>query len=173
MNNDAALICQHITKDIPPEDFDQLVRMFPGYSFSQGGNCGWNALGIAAYEGNSELVGHIAKKAKEEILNMGNDFGWTPLFCASLCTDVDCGYRAAQVLIDRGADINLATSQECDGCISAPSEATPLWAAVEKTKNVALIKLLLKNGAVANPELSSDGKALLDQVKKESRATGI
>ncbi len=173
MNNHAALICQHITGKICPKDFDQFVRMFPGYSFSHGGNCGWTALGTAAYNGNPQLVRHIAGKGREKILNLGNKFGWTPLFCASLCTDVGCGYRAAQVLVELGADINLATSEECDGCISVPAEATPLWAAVEKTKNVALIKLLLKNKAVANPELSSDGKALLDQVKKESRAVDI
>ncbi len=39
--------------------------------------------------------------------------------------------------------------------------------AIEKTKNLRLVKLLLLHGAVAHPALSTNGEALLKRAKIE------
>ncbi len=172
----------HITRETTPEKFDQLIAGMVGYKLEHGGlysqkTCGdWNALGVASYKGNPKLIYHIVQKGGNHLLSLGNKFGWTPLFCAANCKNQEDGFLAAKELIKLGADLNLATSSKCNDTKTGktPKGATPLWAAAEKTKNLKLIKLLLKHGAVVPPGLGRQGRNLVRsaqvQIERERTA---
>lgn len=162
-------ITTSIKSTTTPEEFDQLVSQFPGYKLEHGGRCGWNALGIAAFKGNLNLVRHIVSIGSENLLSLGNEFGWAPLFCAANGEDREAGFIVAKELLSLGAEINLATSFWSGDTRKGdtPASATPLWAAIERSKNRSLIRFLIKKGGVVSPELSKEGKELLDSVLQE------
>jgi ankyrin repeat protein len=113
-----------------------------------GGRCGWNVLGSSAYHGNAKLAGYLADK-DPSVINLGNEFGWTPLFCASRCSDHDAAVEVALELIKRGADVNMATyssSGDSDKGTTVAG-ATPLWGA-EKEGNEKLKELLIAHGGI-------------------------
>lgn len=134
-----------------------------------------NILAIAATKGNFHLVTHIIKNRlietyPDEGMNIGNKYGWTPLFCvAYFCYDHSKALRTARELIRAGADVNIASSgntREQRNC--RPKRIrdgrTPLWAAAKITQNIALVKYLLVKGAL---EYSHDrSKAVNKTIKK-------
>lgn len=156
-------VTNSIRSHTTPLQFDAICEEHPYYKIEFGGRCGWNALGTAAYKGNCELVDHIVKKYGEHLIELGNGFGWSPLYCACNCEDIENGYLVGKLLIELGANVNLATSTCCDDSVIGDTYAgsTPLWACIEKTKNIKLAKLLINNGGIAE-NLSKEGKKLLD-----------
>lgn len=168
---EACAVITSINKDTTPREFDQIVATMKihGYKLSYGGIRGWNALGTAAYNGNVELIAHIVKKGGEKLLDLGNRSGITPLLFAAQCKNHQDGYYAAKKLIELGADINLAAAENSSEYDVASTEGeTPLEVALEKTKNLRLVKLLIKRGAIIPSErLSHEGKETAIQVQEQ------
>lgn len=158
-------ITNKINHETTPEEFDQLLADYPNYDLSYGNRCGWNVLGVAACRGNVALVEHIVKIGEPKILNMGNEFGMSPLFCAMYGEDLNKMYQVAKKLIELGADINLATKYGAGDTVrgNIPSKATPLWACIEKAHNRILAKYLIRMGAMAI-KLSSEGEKILQEL---------
>ncbi len=174
-DQDASRVIQSITKDTTPEEFDANCRCLPEYRLFFGGIGGWNALGAAAHMGNIRLVRHISQIGGRGLVDLGHEFGHTPLFLAVRYKQ----YQAAETLIRLNANVNLATSMGCaDSSLGdVPYGATPLWQAVQprpivddRVSDVAMVKLLLKNGAVAEPALDAAGTQVLAEAQGELRA---
>ena len=112
------------------------------------------ALGRTAFQGNVALIHHIVQKGGKDLLCLGNESGWTPLYCAANCLSTEKGFLAAKALLSLGAEINTATFLETFNQTEGgtPSMATPLWAAAVKTQNIKLVKLLLIHGGAIHPD---------------------
>lgn len=110
--------------------------------------------------GNLPLIRHILDVGGRDLLELGNEFGFTPLFCAARHGE----HEAAECLIAQGADVNRATTLYAD---SIPSGSTPLWVAAHGSKSVRICKLLLRHGAVAVPEPDESGQIVLDGARPE------
>lgn len=139
-------------KEIIPDDFD----------IKSGGRCGWNCLGIAAEKGNVELVKYILETYGKDIIDLGNEFGMTPLYCAAEnrgTINVDKRIEVAKILLDNGADINAGMTCSCsDSDYGDLREGdTPLFAAIRSRKNeieknlkgnnMPMIEFLISRGA--------------------------
>jgi hypothetical protein len=169
MEDGAFRVTNAIKSTTKPHEFDNIIAGIPGYKLENGGRCGWNALGAAALKGNIELNCHIVKIGGHHLLSLGNGNGWTPLYCAAYCENTEVGFLAAKELMRLGSDVNLATSCWSGDSLrgDTPRGATPLWVAAQKTKNLKVIKLLLKNGAIIPPKLDPQAQTLVDGVQKE------
>jgi len=160
----ASYMMQMIKKDTSSRLFDRYLEhvhttseYYTGnYELNHGGSAGWNVLGSAALKGNAQLVKHIVKIGGENLLDLGNENGWTPLRCAAECEDIEGGYLAAKSLIDLGADPDLADIKG----------KTPLMTALKKT-NIKMIKLFLDNGALIPQHLSEESGILVDEIQGE------
>ncbi|MES2272765.1 MAG: ankyrin repeat domain-containing protein [Chlamydiota bacterium] len=160
----ASQMVNFIQLNTTPQEFDTERKKYPNYQLTYGGRIGWNALGSAADEGNVELVEHIVQIGGKALIELGNFVGFTPLFCATRNNH----YLTAKKLIELGANVNIGTFRDSDGEKRNTLEgSTPLWAAAQEARNVALVRLLLKKGAVAEPALESEGLKILDQAQKE------
>lgn len=162
-------VINFIKEDTQPEEFEDKIKKFPTYTYEKGGRCGWNALGMAAMVGNLHLAKHLVMKGGNHLLNLGNSYGVTPLFCSMDCTNKDKGFLVAKELIVLGANINIATTAPFGSSKGRfPKGATPLWIAAEKTKSLDLVKLLIKHGADdSSPKFSMEGKALILLARKQ------
>lgn len=159
-----------IKKNTTSEEFDKTIASIATYRLENGGRCGWNALGAASDRGNVRLINHIVAIGGRHLLELGNCFGWTPLFCAVNSENPEDGYAAAKELIRLGANVNVATSMGCSDSQQGytPYAATPLWAAAEKSKNPKLVKLLLRHRALLGDEsVSNAAQAILNAARKE------
>lgn len=144
-----------------PERLDQARSQCLYHQWTDGApHYSQHALGIAASFGNIPLIGHIVKLGGQQLLSLGNRFGWTPLFQAVLC-DKD---ESVERLLQLGASPNIATSH---ASAAAPEGATPLWAAAQKTRNVAMAVLLMRCGAVAEPTPDEQGQKVLKEASQQ------
>lgn len=161
-----------------PEAFDNFIQnRFPDFNLAKGGRCGCNVLGEAAIEGNERLVRHIVARGGPNLVNLGNAFGWTPVYCAiKEGANSEGIVRVVKTLIRLGANVNMSSRIKLSP--TEPANATPLWEALkgqdpEKgVKNMELLKVLIKNGAVSNPppdtpQEHARQQALIDAVKLE------
>lgn len=86
--NGAYDVITSITSHTSIKQFDFIVsNAHTQYTLENGGRCGWTALGMAATKGNISLVYHIVKIGGPQLLNLGNTFGHTPLYCSISCQD--------------------------------------------------------------------------------------
>lgn len=144
-----------IKPETTPEQFEEWRANYRENDLSFG--CGIhaeNSLSAAAKQGNIRLIQHIVTTGGKQLLDLGEKTGLTPLNAAVLADQ----YKAAEALIQLGARVNLATAfmgtlQKRLGKFRAewihfPQGATPLWSAIHRARNVTLITLLLRNGAL-------------------------
>ena len=160
-------ITSSITKTTTPTEFDGWCRAHPEYQLQHGGRCGWHALGCAAHHANLNLVQHLLNQpSASKLVNLGNNFGWTPLMCAVAelrwqhTRPVSDWLEIIHLLLKAGADPNLATSCWCGDSNhgDTPAGVTPLWmlrhatvsAAVKRSDDELLpvVNLLLAHGAL-------------------------
>lgn len=157
-----------IRTDTTPLQFDEMLRSEPTYSLTMGGSYGSTSLGKAALYGNVALVHHIVAIGGRQLLDLGNSNGCTPLLSALNCINLSTAFPTAKALIRLGSDVNLAAVTAHNSVHgNIPSEATPLWLAVELIKDLRCVKLLIKHGAVANPALSTVGTKFVEIAKEE------
>lgn len=171
-------IAEEITPAISVDEFKRVCSKNPGFSIQEGGQQGSHLLGCAAGMGNFKLVEHILTDLGRETLNTGNNFGHTPLFlaCDSINHNLDRNaeapslvYRTVEVLLRHEADPNIASAYDwkCRNRV-IPAQATPLWVAVKKTKNLQIIQLLLSYGAEPGTcQLDPEAKRLLRRAQDE------
>lgn len=96
---------------------------------------GKTLLHIASSKGNHEIVGYILDKASDaarEIINEGDEEGFTPLINATISESIDC----MTLLLERGADVNASNK----------SKASALCYAADDN-SIDRMKLLLRYGA--------------------------
>lgn len=166
-----------ITKNITPEEFDAAcAQLHSDYQMHYRGRCGVFSLTIAASVGNIPLIEHIVRKTPK-LLHMGTDSGKTPLCCAVLANQ----RFAAKKLIELGSDVNMANAYGITPLAFAAQKVyefaeyefkkygrTTLHPdSIQKALNVAMAKLLLLNGAVAEPAVNEKGAQVLQQAQKE------
>ncbi len=101
---EAQRVMEMMTKTTTPEKFDAYRQACPKYQLHFGARCGWNALGWASHLGNLPLVKHIVDVGGLALINLGNTFGWTPLFCAVETNQLE----VAEVLYWRGGFLEFS-----------------------------------------------------------------
>jgi hypothetical protein len=120
--------------------------------FTEEARCGWIPLGIAAKDNDVREMRKILKADKERrSLNMGNDFGWTPLFIAVVWGSTN----AVKFLLKNGANPNVATSGWCS---DGGACETPLSRAMagKNQKYRDIVALLTAKGAKVAPKSLRD-----------------
>lgn len=144
-------IFSNIDINTTPEEFDERIKAIANYQFDHGDYQQKTALIYAASCGNARLVEHIAQKGGSTTLNIGTEFGWSPIFCAVRCKDRKASLETTKVLVQLEADINLATTSGAvdyeSGFEYIPEGLTPLSLAA-RWKDIKQVKLLLQKGAV-------------------------
>jgi len=141
-----------MTPTMTPVAFDQECAKIPEYRLSHGGRCGWTALAQASFLGNVPLIEHIVAKGEPELFYLTNSSSFTPLHCA-----VEAGHvKAARKLLDLGAPVN-----------AKGQHGRTVLAIAATTKNVALTKLLLLNGAEAQETLHAEDEAIVAAARAE------
>jgi hypothetical protein len=169
-DHDAIVLVGKIKHNTTSQEFNALRRNNRQYKLEDGGYCGWTALGAAAYKSNYPLVRHIIQIGNKDLLERGNQAGWTPLFSAAIGSEnMEDSYLIAKELIRLGANPNIATIfwRDTNTQGEIPEDVTALWAAAEKTKNLKLVKLLLLYGAIIPPQLSSEGAQIISTAQEE------
>lgn len=164
MEEGAYTVTTAITSETTPEEFDALVAKTAGYALNHGGRCGWNALGCAAYKGNEGLVRHIIETRDPKLdVNLGDEIGRTPLLLATICTKKVQALAIASLLIDAGANVNLAVDRDES---EIPKGATPVWFAAQ-SGHYPLTRLLLEKGAIIPDCLTVKGRKIVDSVQND------
>lgn len=165
-----------IRHDTPPLQFDTVCQSQKEYQLIYSVKK-WHALNRAAHLHNIVLIWHIIDIGGKELLGLGNEFGWTPLFCAirgDSREDKNLAFWTVKAIVDLGADVNLATSysHKNDDEILIPAKATPLWAAAELIKDLKTVRFLVKHGAVLNPtDISKTAERLISKAVGEKKWT--
>ena len=104
-----------------PEKMKKSMKLVGGgqqvFQLHWGGRCGWTVMGTAAAKNNVRLIQFFYDHREGEfnvdgvdILNQGNEFGWTPLFCA---VAIEPNLEAVLLLLKLGADRTLKTTTWC------------------------------------------------------------
>lgn len=149
---EAIKVTTTITKDTTPAQFDESFDKTRNYRLHHRDETGIHALAMAALQGNVCLVEHIVMLGGGELVNLGDQWGMTPLIYAALCADHEAGLAVSRKLINLGAEINLGTAQRKSEDSEIPVGATPLYiASAEKTKNTALMTYLKSVGGISRP----------------------
>lgn len=148
----------------------QLYKKLCNYSYEIGASGGWTALSRAIKYGNFAIVNEILQVGTDRLVHLKTKQGLTPIYCTALCEEHAIACKIAKVLLQKGVKVN----QE-----NAMTFSTPLWAALENTKNVALAALLLQHGAIPPPieRLTEIGRNILMQgaaiVSKENKKRAL
>jgi hypothetical protein len=141
---DAYEIISAITVTTTPQDFEKILKQHPKYKLECGGRCGWNIVGVAAARGNIELLKYILS-LRRDLVNLENDFGWTPLFCVIHRSEgaENMILEKVKLLVEHGANISLATTASCGDSRygRTPEGLTPLEAA-EKKRYSSIVEYL-------------------------------
>jgi hypothetical protein len=137
---------EDVDENTTVEQFQSECKLYPNYTLTDCSESGWTVLGSASIKGNLRLVSFILDQTLDRpIVNKEfSAFGWTPLFCASLCEDKTNATQIAIRLLNAGSTPNKATISDCEEDL--PANVMPLWAAA-KINNPLLINLLLNRGA--------------------------
>lgn len=120
-----------------------------------GGRCGWTSLGMAASHGNVDLLNHIISK-DPSLINLTNNFGWTPLMCACN-SEVKDAYRSVLVLVDAKANINTKTTLSCGDSKfgDTPTYSSPIWEAFRRVNDRSFRILFIKGAIPLPPKTTS------------------
>jgi hypothetical protein len=174
---DSRLPSQKITAYTTVKEFDAEWAKNPAYKLNYLGSEGSTALNKAATLGHLLLIEHIVRNriGAKILLSVGSAYGWNPLFSAIAGNQ----RSAAKMLIDLGADVNMACLNGSNDYITPLSFAAQQeqvhnlsefgqggWG-FQKAKKVAMAKLLIIHGAIAAPAVSRQGSQVLEQAKKE------
>ena len=105
---------------------------------------------MAAHHGNVDLLNHIISK-NPSLINVTNDFGWTPLMCACN-SEVKDAYRSVLALVDANADITIETTASCGDSDfgDTPIYSSPIWEALRR-RNGRSFRFLFIKGAIPLP----------------------
>ena len=103
----------------------------------------------AALQNNVKLIVHFVKQGGQEILDVGNSYGLTPLYCAVTNGHV----QATKILLRLGANPNIYAINEDPEAKRIYSDVTPLYQTLGKhiDNKLAIMKLLLRNRAQIHP----------------------
>jgi hypothetical protein len=112
MEKNAYLMTTSINDKLSVEEFDKMVKDLD-YKLESGGRCGWNVLASAVH-GSIDLMIHIIRW-KPLMINIGNRFGWTPLFSVIRMSEEgeDVIYNKVKFLLANGADPSLGSLSWC------------------------------------------------------------
>lgn len=153
-----------ITEHTTVEEFDNKYQQLSKPSLTAGARCGNTVMTVAAFRGNVVLVEYLHKMGGDKLLNLGNEFGMTPLYYAIKGRQ----YETAKKLVQLGANVNLATSSPSGSTLTGNStcHSTPLWMAIHHREGVhaEIVRLLASSGGVANPPLDETHSKILADI---------
>lgn len=159
-----------------PETFERKCKeTYPSYHLRDRGTHGRTALSLAAAVGNISLIQYFFSKLKD-LIEVQDRAGHTPLFYAVRSNQLE----AAAELIRLGANVNARSTSSWNDMpmglmgrfsVHYGANETPLSIAARETSRIAMVKLLLRNGA-KDPEIYNWGgmenlKKNIAQAKKE------
>ena len=111
----AMAVTNFINSKTTPEEFEAFRANYPKFQIHYGGRCGWNVFCSSARRGNAKLLAYLLETYGTMFANVGNEFGWTPIFCATTCEDEDAAIECINVLLQFSADPTIQTSMSCMG----------------------------------------------------------
>lgn len=126
------------------------------FQLSTGGCGGWTLMGSAASSNKTELIQLFYDHRngefnldKVDIVNQGNEFGWTPLFCA---VAYEPNVEACQLLLKLGADKTLATTMSCGDTErgDTPREMTPLAKCKSRVESIQAERIKYMSNVISN-----------------------
>ncbi len=162
-NPDASNIIDSINQESTPSAFDELARECPTYKLLDENFYGFTALTKAVVVGNTLLLNHIIKIAKEigetKFHELENDIT-TLIFTTYL--ENEQALPLAKILLESQANLNRVGKRYNGDSITALSMAA-------ENKNKKLVKLFLRYKATIPLQmtLSSEAKALIDETEKD------
>ena len=175
---DYTILQLRLSEFTTPEEFDQGEKAIEKNNGTKPLSLSFYArqMELATRSGYAILIQHIYKK-NTRLLDLGDRIGKTFLFKA-VCNEK---LQAVEALLELGANPNISTIKPVK-FEHYPSivGVTALWAGIEiynmrllqsdthptiLANDKAIIKLLLKYGAVAAPGLAQDRQLLLKQVQ--------
>lgn len=127
------------------EEFKEILGQYPRYKLEYGGRCGWNIFGICAMKGSLELLQYLIS-LRPDLVNLGNEFGWTPLLCLCARSDdkEDLIYAKAKFLLENGANPNYGSTSKCgDSVYGDTSKNTKPIDFAKKRSLQKVVELLL------------------------------
>jgi ankyrin repeat protein len=122
-------------------------------------SCSLTMLALAAFENDTEKIKDILDEDKS-CLNMGNEYGMTPLMIAA----IKGNFESVELLLFFGAKPNICTTRPACGMWwgNVPKCATPLYAAnsLAKKNKVELSNIIKHYDGREHESLSSLAEAL-------------
>lgn len=109
-------ITNFITSETTPEEFEayrkseKFTKLYPRFQISFGGRCGWNVFCTSAYRGNAKLLEYLLQTYGNIFANVGNQFGRTPIFCATQCKNEAAAISCIRILIRFGGDPTITSN---------------------------------------------------------------
>lgn len=137
-------VVESITRETTPDVFDNILSMYQGFNLNQTNRNGHTVLTQAAKVGNVTLVKHIVSlPGGAALLNSHSIVCLPPLACAASNQNIVDGFNTSRELMRLGAKVNY---EGIPGILLTSTIQTIEW-------NKPLVKLLLRHGAIENPNL--------------------
>lgn len=122
---------------------------------------GFPPLGLAAFFGHADTAAFLLRNGADPDLAATNPMQVRPIHSAVANRNEQIGYTMAKLLIDHGAEVNVAQH----------GGWTPLHQAAAHGQN-EIVRLLLEHGA--NPQaVSEDGKSPADMARQNSHKSTV
>lgn len=140
-------ITNSITPQLSVVQFKELIDSYivQGYWWNHGGRCGWNIFGVVAQMGSIQVLKYILT-THPEYVDLGNTFGWTPLFC--LCKssqDENIIYEKAKILLKYGANPDYGVTCSSFSSDEGATETGIKSIDVAKHRGLSKVVALLSN----------------------------
>jgi hypothetical protein len=97
-----------------PKQFEEARKQYPKCQIYHGGRCAWTVFGSAACYGNYVLLEYLLTTYGDIFSNIGNEFGMTPIFCATYGDtytekDDEACAQCIAILLRHGGDPTITT----------------------------------------------------------------
>jgi len=144
-----------------PEQFEKARKDYPKCQIYDSGRCSWTVFGSAACYGNHVLLEYLLDTYGDVFSNVGNEFGMTPIFCATYSDrysekDDEACTQCIEILLRHGGDPTITTL----------NGISPLQNCVDGKKN-PLMTALLRRIAPHTEKIVAAVDATVDAKKRK------
>lgn len=145
MQPHAYTITNQIDSSTTIEDFKNMIN-YPTFELDYGGRCGWNVFGTTAQKGSLELLKHLIG-LRPDLVNLGNEFGWTPLFCVCSRSEEteDIILEKCKFLLEQGANPNFGVMHSSGDSVHGSTHAGTKPIDAARKKNMSKVVTFLES----------------------------